>query len=122
MTFGAFIVICVVGLLAVYVYIIFAPQKQGTQYEEVSNYPIVEVVIEPPIKVSSEMVTYHPEEANFNNKESQKEEARSLCLPPSNRYDKEAIVSMATSEDEMVITATLEEVQQGKKLFSTINI
>lgn len=117
MTFGAFIVICVVGLLAVYVYIIFAPQKQGTQYEEVSNYPIVEVVIEPPIKVSSEMVTYHPEEANFNNKESQKEEARSLCLPPSNRYDKEAIVNMATSEDEMVITATLEEVQQGKKIF-----
>lgn len=121
MNFATFIIICFVGLLGYYGYLIFfAPDKKANTFDDkVTGYPDTEITIAPPIKVSLEMVTFHP---TVSDSPSDKPVEKLGVSNEQSMYNKPNPLSMATSPDEVFIAFHQEDIFNGNKLFSQISI
>lgn len=121
MTFATFIIVCIVGLLGYYGYLIFfAPDKTASTFDDkVTGYSETEITIAPPIKVSLDMVTFHP---TVSGASSDKSEEKQGVKNEPNMYNSPNPLSMGTSPDEVFIAFHQEDIFNGNKLFSQISI
>lgn len=122
MTFATFIIVCIVGLLGYYGYLIFfATDKSSNTFDDkVTGFPDSEISIDPPITVSIDMVTFHPTVQGSSGNGDRKN-----ALGPGqseNRYGVPSPKGEASSEYETFVAYSHSAEQQGKTLFSSIII
>ena len=121
MNFVTFIIFCVVCLLGYYIYLILAPDKKGTSFDNLEpDYPPTEIAIEPPIKVSMSMVTFLPSVMSLSDNSSPISANDTSAY--GNRYNKSNINQLATSDNEVFIAFTPNDVALGRTFFSSITI
>lgn len=127
MSFSSFVIVCVVALIGYYAYLILKPKKTGFSYSEGSNpFKPTDITIEPPILVTTEMVSYSP--ANQINsitppKPATEQGNKKNKAPHTNKYDKNSNVSNSSiSKDEISLYLTADILNQSNALWNGVKI
>lgn len=120
MTFVSFLILCAVGLLGYYVYLVLAPGRKRNTYDLQSTASMKMVVEIEPIEVRDDMVTYKPNEPIENSQDNGSKEDPSS--PEDNKYSPPNNQSMSSGKGEYLLTVTSDDCATGKSIVSHINI
>lgn len=125
MTFSHFIIFCIIILIGYYLSILWRPKKNKFSYENKNDFKAIDISIEPPIEVSSEMVSFTPTvhlgEASIE--DAIDEITTDDSSSSTSIYNTPAISSQCEQGDmELSEYITQEVLQQGSALFSNLFI
>lgn len=121
MNFVSFLIVCVVALVAYYLYLILAPEKKSRMFDDRRREGSMETIIEiEPIEVSADMVTYQPQapvespERQQTNEQPEKQD--------DNKYSAPSLQSKAMCQGERILVPSDQDVVEGRLMVSQINI